>query len=226
MTVIRDIRIYRSTIDNIDGNPLPKDFENRELHCIIHRIVMKLRENEFVFGDFDHLFINLTTCSVENEIAIAKRSIDKYHTWYRYYDVEINQELFDILETPQCTQSVIEIIERVLQKCFCTQQFGAQHIRSCFSEAIMQGENMLMKFKEKKSATNIAIIYLRYLNNARYLPLLRVYDKDNKLLLEKDLPETLELNAIGEIQLSKKKVTIKPRNNIFARFLEPITFIL
>ena len=226
MTVIKDIRIYRSTIDNIDGNPLPKDFENRELHCIIRRIVMKLRENKFVFGDFDHLFINLTTCSVENEIALAKRSIDKYHTWHRYYDVEINQELFDMLETPQCTQSVIEIVGQVLQKYFCSQQFDTQHMRSCFSEAITQGENMLMKFKEKKSATNTAIIYLRYMNNERYYPLLRVYDKDNKLLLEKDFPETLELNAFGEIQLSKKKVTIKPRNNLFARCLEPITFIL
>ncbi len=208
MTVIKDIRIYRSTIDNIDCNPLPKDFKNKELHCIIHRIVMKLREHNFVLGDFDHLFINLTTCSVENEIALAKRSIDKYHTWYRYYDAEINQEFFDMLETPQCIQFVIEIVERVLQKYFCSQQFDTQHMRSCFSEAITQGENMLMKFKKKKSATNTAIIYLRYMNNERYFPLLRVYDKNNNLLLEKDLPETFELNAFGEIQLSKKKVTI------------------
>lgn len=226
MTVVKDIRIYRSSIDNIDGNPLPNHFENRELHCIIHRIVMKLREKNFILGDFNHLYINLTTCSVENEIAPAKRNTAPYHSWYRYYDVKINEELFEILETPQSTQLVIEIVERVLQECFCTKQFDAQHIHACFSEAITQGENMLMKFKEKKSATNIAIIYLRYKNNRRYFPLLRVYDKDNNLLLEKDLPETLELNAFGEIQLNRKNVTIKPRNNAFARCLEPMTFIL
>lgn len=226
MTVIKDIRIYRSSIDNIDGNPLPIDFENRELHRIIHRIVMKLRENNFILGDFNHLYINLTTCCVENEIAPAKRSKDRYHSWYRYYDVEINRELFDMLESSQSTQLVIEIVERVLQEHFCTQQFDTQFIRACFSEAITQGEKMLMKFKEKKSAINTAIIYLRYMDNGRYFPLLRVYDKNNNLLLEKDLPETLELNAFGEIQLSKKNVTIKPKNNVFARNLEPMTFIL
>lgn len=38
MTVIKDIRIYRSTIDNIDGNPLPKDFE-KSCCGYIHRIL-------------------------------------------------------------------------------------------------------------------------------------------------------------------------------------------
>lgn len=226
MTVIKDIRIYRSNIDNIDGNSLPSDFKNKELNCIIRRIVMKLRENDFTLGDFDHLYINLTTCCVENGIALAKRNKDGYHFWYKYYDVEISQDFFDMLETPQCTQLVIEIVEQVLQKYFCTQQFDKQHIHSCFSEAITQGENMLMKFKEKKSATNSAVVYLRYMDNGRYFPLLRVYDTENNLLLEKDLPETLELIAYGEIQLSMKKVTIKPRKNEFAKCLEPMTFIL
>ena len=226
MAVIKDIRIYRSTIDNIDGNHLPESFENRELYCIIHRIVMKLRENDFTLGDFDHLYINLTTCCVENEIAPAKRSKDRYHSWYRYYDVEISREFYDMLETPQCTQPVIKLVERVLQRCFCTQQFDKGYIHSCFFEAITQGENMLMKFKEKKSAKNSAIVYLRYMNNGRYFPLLRVYDMNNNLLLEKDLPETQELGAFGEIQLSREKVTIKPRKNFFASCLEPMTFML
>lgn len=127
--------------------------------------------------------INLTSCSVENEIALAKRSKDRYHSWYLYYDVEISQEFFNIFETPKCIQPVTEIVEQVLKKCFCTQQFDKQRIHSCFSEAILQGENMLMKFKEKKSATNSAIIYLRYLDNGRYFPLLRVYDIRRKLIL-------------------------------------------
>jgi hypothetical protein len=49
---------------------------------------------------------------------------------------------------------------------------------------------------------------------------------DGHELLRKDLPETIDLNIIGEIQLSSKKVTIKPRKNTFTVDLKPITFAL
>jgi len=64
------------------------------------------------------------------------------------------------------------------------------------------------------------------LNNGYYKPLLKVYDLEDTLLLEKDLPEMTELLALGEIGLSSKKVTIKPRKNYFARNLEFVTFII
>lgn len=226
MTAIKDIRIYRSEVENIDGNPHPGAFSNRELHIIAHRIVMKLREYEFTLGDFNHLYINLTACLAENETAPARRSIDKIHKWYRYYDAGISRELFDTLETPRCIQAVVDILERVLQKYFTSPQFDAEFIHSCVSEAVAQGEKMLMRFKEKKSAKNKAVIYLRLLDNGRYFPLLRVFDKEDDLIFEKDLPETNELEAYGEIRLSEKKITINPRKNYNARGLEPMTFIL
>lgn len=224
MNVIKDIRVYRSQVENIAGNSMPHQFSNKELNIILHRITMKLRENHFTMGDFNHLYINLTTCKIEGRIAPSKRGIDKYHAWYRDYDVEVSQDLFDVLETPQCIQSVIEIVEQVLQKLFCTPQFNHELIHSCVSEALTQGEKMLIKFKEKQAANNKAVLYLRYLDNGRYLPLLRVFDLEDTILLEQDLPETNNLDAYGVIQLSGKKVTIKPRKNDLAQKLEPITF--
>ena len=38
------------------------------------------------------------------------------------------------------------------------------------------------------------------------------------------LAETLDLNTIGEIQLSSKKATVKPRRNAFTKGLEPVSF--
>lgn len=187
---------------------------------------MKLRENDFTMGDFHHLYMNFTTCAVENKIALSKRERDKYHSWYCYYDVEVSQEFYDTLETPQCISSVIEIVEQLLQNFFTTPQFDNEFIHSCVSEAVTKGENMLMKFKEKQAAKNKAILYLRYLDNGRYYPLLRVFDLEDAMILEKDLPETNDLDAYGEIQLSGKKVTIKPRKNYFAQNLEPIIFML
>ena len=77
MNVIKDIRVYRSRSENIAGNSMPQGFANRELNIILHRIAMKLRENDFSMGDFNHLYVNLTTCAVEDKLAASKRERDK-----------------------------------------------------------------------------------------------------------------------------------------------------
>lgn len=226
MPVIKDIRLYRSKVDNIDGNSHPNSFVNKELNIVIRRIVMKLRENGFELENFDHIYINLTTINIENEMVLSKRTIDRYHSWYRYYDVEISQSLFDSLETKQCMDEVLTIVGRVLCHFFNSQDFTSDKIQSCILEAISKGENMTMMFKEKVTTKNKAIIYLRYLDSGRYFPLLRVLDLEDNILLEEDLPETNSLDAFGTIQLSTKKVTIKPRKNMFAEGNEPISFAL
>lgn len=205
---------------------MPHEFTNKDLNIILHRIAMKLRENDFTMVDFNHLYVNLTTCAVDNKIAPSQRGKDRNFPWFRYYNVEVSQDFFDTLETPDCIQSVIEIVEQVLIKYFCTMQYDSKFIHSCVSEAVEQGENMLMKFKEKRSSKNKAIIYLRYLDNGQYSPLLRIFDLEDIMLFEKELPETNDLDSYGEIQLSGKKITIKPRKNNFARNHEPITIML
>lgn len=226
MNVIKDIRVYRSRSENIAGNSMPQGFANRELHIILHRIAMKLRENEFSMGDFNHLYVNLTTCAVEDKLAASKRERDKYHSWYCYYDAEVTQDLFDMLETHQCIEKVVEIVDQLLQKFFSAPQFDNEAIHACVSEAFTMGENMLMKFKEKRSAKNKAVVYLRYSDNGRYYPLLRVFDQEDAVILEKDLPETNDLDAYGEILLSGKKVAVKPRKNNLSQKTEPIVFML
>ena len=83
-----------------------------------------------------------------------------------------------------------------------------------------------MLFKEKKTEKAKATIYLRLLDSGKYLPLLCVVDSDNNEILSEDLPETIDLNSLGEIQLSGKKVTVKPRKNALASALKPISFEL
>lgn len=228
MSTIKDIRLYKSNMENTDGNPLPQGFADKKLNAVISRIAMKLRENDFSLGDFDHLYINFTVCSVENGIAPSKRSRDRYHPWYRYYDVEVTQDDFDMLEKPQGEKIILALTEKAVQKYFSSQEFDKEFIHSCFSEAIAQGENMLIKFKEKSTAKNKAVIYLRYLDNGKFFPLLRVFNSEDDLILEKDLPETIDLIAYGEIRLSGKKVTVMPRKNAYSNVseLEPMSFML
>ncbi|WP_026518593.1 hypothetical protein [Butyrivibrio sp. MC2021] len=197
MKIIQDIRIYRSDIENISGNSTPSDFYNpkmsAKLCAIFNRITMKLREKGFSMGDFHHLYINLTTCNVVGGMSLANRDIDKYHPWYRYYDVEVTDEFYDKLLTDDC-----------------------------ILEAMEQGENMTMLFKEKAGSKYKARVYLRYLENGNYYPLIRIFDLDDNFVFEKNLPETSTLDMIGELLVGSKKVTIKPRKNYYAADLEPI----
>jgi hypothetical protein len=226
MRIIKDIRVFRSNTENTDGNPLPNGVENKELNCVIRRIVMRLREERFSLGEFDHLYINFTSCPVRNGVEPSKRSVDRHHPWFRFWDAEVSKELLDSLYEKRCIQPVVEIIEQILTRFFCSPRFDAEAIRTCFSDATEQGENMLMKYKEKTSGEITATLYLRFLDCGLYEPLLRVHDADNHLLLEKKLKRTHVFDAYGEIRISKKQVVIMPRRNSFTKELNPMVFAI
>lgn len=221
MKIIQDIRLYKSEQRSENGGFITCSFAGKELNAVIRRIVMKLRESGFSLGEFDHLYLNFTTCDTPQRIMLSQE-VDRYHPWYRYCSVAISEELSRRLGAPETYQTIVELVGEVLITCFASESFDAPMIRSCIDQAVEQGENMLMRFKEKTTAKRKAVVFLRCLDNCRYRPLLRVYDLDETLLLERDLPETVMLDYLGEIQLSVKKVTIKPRKNAFTTNCKPI----
>lgn len=232
MKPIKDIRIYKSRIPNINGNPLPSEshFTN-DPHCAaIRRIAMKLNERGFSLGDFDHLYINFTTCAVEGGVALAKRSADTYHPWFRYMDIHIDDALYDKLDGGESEADFCEILrllEVALNKAASPEDpKAAATIRSAMEEALELGEQMRVRYKEKQTATRWAVIFLRCADDGWFFPLLQVYGSEGDLLFETDLPKTIDLMSLGEIQVSAKCVTVKPRQNAIAEYqgLKPITF--
>ena len=223
MKVIKDIRLYKSEEKNEYGNPIATSFADKKLNAVIHRIVMKLRENGFSLGDFDHLYINFVTFDITEKIYLSEE-IDRYHPWYRNCFINIEKELYDSIGELDTYDFIINAIVDVLTTYFVTEEFDSKCIKYCISHAVEQGENMLMRFKEKKSTKRKAIVFLRYLDDCVYYPLLRVYDLDNNMLFEKDLPKTLTLDCFGEIQVSTKRIKIKSRKNAFSDFKKEMIF--
>ena len=212
MKIISDIRLYKSTeLNNYTG------IANKKLNIAARRVVMKLREYNFSLGEFDHLYLNFTTCKPKDSFELLDK-VDPYHPWYRYCDIGVTQNEYDNLTV----QLVYEKICIVLVNIF---NIAEGVIQNVITEA-QKGAEMRMLFKEKKSAKATATVYLRLLDSGKYLPQLRVTDLDGQDILCKDLPETVDLNSIGEIQLSGKTVTIKPRKNAFTTDLKPISFEL
>lgn len=209
--IISDIRLFKSESKNEYGY-VTDSFADKKLNAIVKRVVMKLRENAFSLGEFDHLYINFTICDGAAKIELSNE-IDRYHPWYRYCTVPVEMDFYQKLGRPEAYNGIFHRISEVLVTCFSTEDFDESRIRSCVHQAIEQGEEMCMRFKEKVSTKRKAVVYLRYLDTCRFYPLLRVYDMEDNLLLEKDLPETLTLDYLGDIQISMKRVIIKPRKN-------------
>lgn len=226
MKIISDIRFYKSEKENIDGNSFPSSCCEKSINVSIRRVVMKLRENQFSLGDFDHLYVNFTPCADDGSFCVAKRSVDKNHPWYRFYDVGINPKLFSEIGSSSSFDLVFELTKQLLLKCFSKNEKDDEIILTSFQQAASLGENMLMKYKEKQGAKYCAVVFLRYLDSGEYFPLLCVYDKSQKEVFKTDLPISDNLYALGEIQINSKKVTIKPRKNFFTKDMSPISFEL
>ena len=221
--IIKDIRLYKSGLQNEFGDCVTTAFADKKLNAITQRVVMKLRENEFSLGEFDHLYINFIPSDMGGKMYLSD-DVDRYHPWYRNCYVPVDVELYSNLRSADAYDAIIHWISTVLVTYFSTDDFDQAHILACVQQAVDQGEDMLMKFKEKISAKRKAFLYLRFLNTCRFYPLLRVYDTEDRLLFEKDLPETVSLDALGEIQVSAKRVTIKPRKNAFTKQTNPLMF--
>ena len=184
---------------------------------------MKLRENHFSLGEFDHLYINFTTRDIPEQFYLSNE-VDRYHPWYRKCYVHVEKNFYDNLDTTKAPKDIIQIIGNILTSCFSSEDFSKSRILSFIQQAVDEGENMLMKFKEKSSAKRKAIVFLRFLDTCKFYPLLKVYDENDKLIYEKDLPEAMTLDYLGDIQISTKRVTIKPRKNAFTTQYEPLVF--
>ena len=221
--IIADIRLFRSEGRTESGHFDMVSFGDKRLNAVVKRIVMKLREHGFSVGDFDHLYINFTLSELSAPMELS-REVDRYHPWFRHCHVRVPREVYESLGTPDSHGHIISIIGDVLTAFFARADFDEAKIRDCIREAVTGGEGILMPFKEKTTAKRRAVLYLRFLDSCRYVPLLRVYDGEGNLLLERDLPQMVTLDALGELQVGLKKVTVKPRKNALTGGIKPIIF--
>lgn len=220
---ISDIRLYKSDAQNEYGGYITSSFGDKKLNALIKRVVMKLRENQFSFGEFDHLYVIFTTCHMDGIMNLSDK-VDRYHPWFRYCSVHIEKDLYNKLGSPETWDEIVLWIKNILVTYFSSEDFDATRILSCIQQAVVQGEDMLMKFKEKTSMKRKVVIFLRFLDTCRFYPLLRVYDTEDNLLFEKDLPDAVTLDYLGDIQVSANRVTIKPRKNAFTTQSKPLIF--
>ena len=221
MKPIADIRLYRCERYDALTPPATLPIADKPLSAAVKRIVMKLREGRFSLGEFDHLYCIFTAAPLPSEFFLSDRT-DREHKWYRHCFIRVGEELYGRLGSPAARGETLGLIGTALVTLFATEHFDAAAIASCLTEASEQGEAMRMKFKESRTTTRVATLYLRYLDACLFSPLLQVRDAQGSVLLEKDLPAMPTLDALGSLSLSSHKVTIRPRKNAFTAHMPPI----
>ncbi len=219
MTVIKDIRLFRSTVPNVDGNPLPSYADDRQAALTARHIAMKLREGGFSLGDFDHLYVNFTPCLPEGAIRPAARSVCREVAWYRFYDVGIAPDAVDDLSGGRLTGFIINAVGRVLLECFSDAE-TVPLVRASVRAATTEGDGMLMRLKQKTTGARTAVVYLRLLDSGRYVPRVCVYDAEGHEFACGEMAETVDLFSVGEVRLGAHKVMVMPRKSVHADGIE------
>ena len=221
MNPMADPRLYRCERYDAQPPPATLPIADKPLSAAVKRIVMKLRERRFSLGEFDHLYCIFTAAPLPSEFFLSDRT-DREHKWYRHCFIRVGEELYGRLGSPAARGETLGLIGTALVTLFATEHFDAAAIASCLTEASEQGEAMRMKFKESRTTPRVATLYRRYLDACLFSPLLQVRDAQGSVLLEKDLPAMLTLDALGSLSLSSHKVTIRPRKNAFTAHMPPI----
>jgi hypothetical protein len=134
--IIKDIRYYESsTTDKLYPSDLGKLFRpTSDTNYIGQRIARKLNELRFSYGEFDHIYINLTPALNENDFLISLRNIDKrikyidYGLWPETYNTLTDNGKNDLLKvitfkvlkhlstSENLEQKKVEEVEKIMDK--------------------------------------------------------------------------------------------------------------
>ncbi len=116
--ILKDIRFYESEKQNIAGQSLPNELGEifictKDTNYIGQRIARKLNELKFTYGEFDHIYINLTTFLKEGEIIVSNRNIDKR---IKYIDFGISSENLNSLSDSEKNNFIKSVTFKVLKQ--------------------------------------------------------------------------------------------------------------
>ncbi len=223
--LISDLRFFESTKENTDGyfpGYIGKIYliDEKKLNTVKERFVLKLREKGLCLPDFDHVYINMTPCIESGKISAANRSIDKYHSFYRFMDAGLTEKEFNNLEENEKITGLITIASEAITALNSFSEEEKATIRSCADEILSLGENTEIIYKYKKNEKNCLQVCVKLLDTGMYSPFIRIFDNGKNLIREEVYGKLMKQDEFifqfAAISLGKNSATIKPKKNAIA----------
>lgn len=206
--LIRDIAIYYSDMNNVDGYALPKPLDYPDEQAAATRIAMKLNEMAFDVGKFTDLKVNFTPCVPNNTVQHALRTPTSKAA--HYVDVGITHEIFEQMKNgdPAAADVIRAGVRRALLVLYGPNHEEREEIRDAIDTAITEGESMEICLMDKQNLFAIGQLRVKYLNSGAYLPRLYVTDRQGNTKLDQDLDMIESLDEIKNFQLGFNKASV------------------
>lgn len=238
LKVIKDIRMYESNNPNVDGNSIPGEIGklynlNKEIVVpICQRIARKLNEYNFLSGDFDHIYINLTPY-IKDNIIISNRKPEK---WLQYIDFGLNPSEINILNIEDQSKKLKYIIFKSLDCLYSENFVNLELIKKVKNEIEKYDTELEILYKSKETGNYCFKIFYQIKPNGNPSCVLFEYKnkKNNYYFKNKifnfDYYEDIYY-LIGNVKISDKEVTFIPKNTYTAslcnkRYNFPLSFNL
>lgn len=207
--LIRDIKMYCSDMDNVDGYPLPKLLDYPAEEAVATRIALKLNEMKFELEDYCDLKLNFTPCVPNNIVQHALRTPRRNNA--HYIDVGVTRDVFELLRSgdPAAAEILVPQIRHALLILYGKHHPERQDIREAIDVAISQGAEMEVCLMEKRGLFARGQVMVKYLDNGTYRPRLYVTDRQGKQLLDQELPDMEMPDQIKQIQPGFNKITVQ-----------------
>lgn len=195
--------IYRLMIKRI-SNVSSCDIPDGKTQRLAHRLLLKLKEHEFdIGGGKDAIAVYFKEES--NHTYLTLHNSQK---WVAEHIVDVT---LDVLERIDKEPDVVaEKLEEILSL-YATENCTCEMIHEWIRETLEKQEKMECVLQEKKYYGRKAVLSIRYLDTKEYLPIIRVYDTDNSLVLEDRLPCVKYLSVLDVMEFTSGRVTVRSK---------------
>ena len=207
MDLIKDIRFFSEHPD-----PMLAKYHIHGMKDILQRLLLLLRHEGFTFGDFDHLYMNYTPSLPHGEVRPSQRPVDRYHPWLRYTDAGCDIGLFRAMTLEEQRRFLSETLRKAVR--LHADEANCAIFDRCYDRVMELGSALVIPYKEKTGAHLRITVSTTIDDDARFHPIVRIYDKADTLLLEEHLKSCGRdafLAQFGTISLGKRTVRIDPR---------------
>ena len=233
--ILKDIRFYESEKQNTEEQSMPHELgvvfiPTKDTHYIGQRIARKLNELKFIYEQFDHIYINLTSFLKENEIVVSNRNIDER---IKYIDFGINSKNLNSLSDVEKNNFIKSATFEALRQ-ICNDEN---------LELLTQTEKLISEFDTeikihfKSKETNsfkIDIYYQIESINGGTKAIIEYKDKKNNFCSSKNYKLRFYediYTLVDKISVTDDTVILKPKKSVIAdiqngRYNTPITLKL
>jgi hypothetical protein len=151
--IIKDIRHYFSAQSNENGNSLPDDnILNKIMGINYHKygtiISRKLNELGFLSGEYDHIYINYSTCIEEDKILISNRKPEK---WMQYIDYGIKLNKLEKLNEKEKINFIINTTFISLFELYKNNKEKIIILNNVKQQVEKEGDLLKIKYKTKET---------------------------------------------------------------------------